>query len=489
MWGAHLEGADVRSILPLTSKATTIGIGPPLITDLSKVQSLTQAQLDTMYGDSLTSIPKHLTRPEHWPDVYTIEHDTNLETEPVRAQPFVFLSYATEDREWIADLRNSLQAEGINIWWDQDILLGQDWRTEIDKHLEASHAVLTCWSEQSVSSKSVAEEASNAQSTNKLVHVRFSDIKLPFGFAGTQHLDLFSTDRFNQSTNWKRLISALRFHLDPPDTEEAAKIFSHDSPVEGEVRQGGKLGFADRPKGVDPIAPDPEDLEQRVSTQIENINDIVDDLSEARINWNTGPLIKSLSRYKAMLQRVPLSWHAPNDRILRIQSVLKDEDLCAALDSYLLDGINLIITRHYDMAPRLRPVQLPPDPDDEIPPAPPVSVTPDDDDELRDAAQNVAAEIRRGIDAGIIDSDIGDSFNELAEDFDEIAEMPAVTDEQRDKKASALRRTVTSSALYLGTVFTTITATVIANALSDPVAATRLYEMLKPWFEFFLRFF
>ncbi len=60
---ADLRGADVRSVLAAPGINNGGGAAK---TDLSTALDLSQAQLDSMIGDSGTLIPKHLKRPAHW---------------------------------------------------------------------------------------------------------------------------------------------------------------------------------------------------------------------------------------------------------------------------------------------------------------------------------------------------------------------------------------------------------------------------------------
>ena len=59
----------------------------------------------------------------------------------------VFLSYCREDRDRVSRLRQELVDAGLQVWWDQDILPGQDWRREIKRALKRAHAVVACCSE------------------------------------------------------------------------------------------------------------------------------------------------------------------------------------------------------------------------------------------------------------------------------------------------------------------------------------------------------
>src|SRR5512135_1484614 len=62
--------------------------------------------------------------------------------------PRVFLSYSRNDFAEVSRLRADLTAHGIEVWWDKDILPGQDWKYEIREAMKRSNAVILCLSGQ-----------------------------------------------------------------------------------------------------------------------------------------------------------------------------------------------------------------------------------------------------------------------------------------------------------------------------------------------------
>lgn len=61
----------------------------------------------------------------------------------------VFLSYCHDNRKDVAQLRDELVAVGEPVWWDQEILGGQDWKHEIRKAMKEAYAVVVCLSKES----------------------------------------------------------------------------------------------------------------------------------------------------------------------------------------------------------------------------------------------------------------------------------------------------------------------------------------------------
>jgi len=60
----------------------------------------------------------------------------------------VFLSYCRENQTEVTRLRDDLIKSGESVWWDQDILPGQDWKYQIRQAMKQSYAVLICLSKE-----------------------------------------------------------------------------------------------------------------------------------------------------------------------------------------------------------------------------------------------------------------------------------------------------------------------------------------------------
>ena len=67
----------------------------------------------------------------------------------------VFLSYCRDNKDQVSPLRDALVAAGEPVWWDQEILPGQDWKMEIRKAMRNSYAVILCLSEETAAARSV----------------------------------------------------------------------------------------------------------------------------------------------------------------------------------------------------------------------------------------------------------------------------------------------------------------------------------------------
>jgi TIR domain-containing protein len=102
----------------------------------------------------------------------------------------VFLSYDHEDSARAAPLAAALESHGHSVWWDRHIHGGAEYNSEIEDAVERSDAVIVLWSEKSVRSAWVRDEAAEGRDAGKLVPVLIEAVKPPMGFRQYQTIDL-----------------------------------------------------------------------------------------------------------------------------------------------------------------------------------------------------------------------------------------------------------------------------------------------------------
>lgn len=94
-------------------------------------------------------------------------------TQGTDSPPHIFLSYAREDGELIEKLAVALEAEGFSVWWDRrNLPVGHLFHRMIDQAIHVSACVLVLWSENSLESDWVWDEANEAKELQKLIPVR-----------------------------------------------------------------------------------------------------------------------------------------------------------------------------------------------------------------------------------------------------------------------------------------------------------------------------
>jgi TolB-like protein len=136
----------------------------------------------------------------------------------------VFVSYATEDRARVRPLIQLLEAQGWTVWWDREIQPGERFDSIIQNALLDSRCVVVVWSEDSVKSEWVMDEATAGKERGVLVPVSLDAVRIPLPFIRTQSAD-FTHWRAGQITEEvQRFLNAVAAQLDqePPDIEALA---------------------------------------------------------------------------------------------------------------------------------------------------------------------------------------------------------------------------------------------------------------------------
>ena len=102
----------------------------------------------------------------------------------------VFLSYDREDAAMATTVARALEKAGHKVWWDRHIRGGSQYSKEIEQALAEADAVVVLWSEQSVDSAWVRDEAANGRDRGVLVPISIDGFEPPLGFRQYQTIDL-----------------------------------------------------------------------------------------------------------------------------------------------------------------------------------------------------------------------------------------------------------------------------------------------------------
>jgi Flp pilus assembly protein TadD len=100
--------------------------------------------------------------------------------------PDIFVSYASEDHDRVAKLVTILEAEGWQVWWDRDLVIGPEFDEAIEKALTKASCVLVAWSKHAIKSRWVRDEANEGSERDVLVPIVIDDIQPPLGFRSAQ---------------------------------------------------------------------------------------------------------------------------------------------------------------------------------------------------------------------------------------------------------------------------------------------------------------
>ena len=121
----------------------------------------------------------------------------------------IFLSYARADVDCARKLAGLVARAGHDVWWDRELHGGSRFTNEIDKALRDAEAVVVLWSESSLESAWVQDEAAEGRDSNRLVPATIDAIRPPLGCRQYQAIDLTDLRNGEQPRQLEELLRAI----------------------------------------------------------------------------------------------------------------------------------------------------------------------------------------------------------------------------------------------------------------------------------------
>jgi adenylate cyclase len=121
----------------------------------------------------------------------------------------IFLSYAREDVDSAKRLAEAVAHAGHEVWWDRHLHGGSRFTNEIDRALKDAEVVVVIWTEASVKSAWVQDEAAEGRDTERLVPVSIDGSRAPLGFRQFHTVELGAWDRGGDSRQLGELLDAI----------------------------------------------------------------------------------------------------------------------------------------------------------------------------------------------------------------------------------------------------------------------------------------
>ncbi len=122
----------------------------------------------------------------------------------------IFISYARSDREKIRLLAETLQQEGLSIWWDPEIPPGKSFDEVIEDAIDKANCIIVLWSESSVRSDWVKTEAAEGKRRNILIPIMLNEVKIPLEFRRIQTANLMNWKGERTSREYQKMLSAIQ---------------------------------------------------------------------------------------------------------------------------------------------------------------------------------------------------------------------------------------------------------------------------------------
>src|ERR1043166_9192751 len=149
----------------------------------------------------------------------------------------IFISYTRVDQSVARTLASALEKEGWSVWWDPKLRAGEHFDEVIEKALTAAKCVIVLWSDQSVKSQYVRDEATYALEHEKLVPIAIKSVELPFRFSGIQTISLFDWNELENSPIYRKLVEDISTALTRPSNLTTEHTSDTEVLLEQEVPQ------------------------------------------------------------------------------------------------------------------------------------------------------------------------------------------------------------------------------------------------------------
>jgi tetratricopeptide (TPR) repeat protein len=192
--------------------------------NMSSLCKRTKQLIKSLNGGVLTNYPLSYSRTTD--ELLVQPSSTESAGKSKRVQKkHVFLSYCRDNLAVVSALRDDLLAAGEPVWWDQQLLGGQDWKLEIRKAMRDSYAVIVCLSADTANRitsglypeilEAIAVYREYAPGSIFIIPVRLSECELPMiEIDATRTLDRIQTiDLFpaaNRPKGLRNLITSLQ---------------------------------------------------------------------------------------------------------------------------------------------------------------------------------------------------------------------------------------------------------------------------------------
>ena len=160
----------------------------------------------------------------------------------------VFISYKSEEGDHARRIADEFKQRGYRVWWSEKLFAGQDFYREVYEVIDQAKAVVVIWSERSIDSKWVFNEAVYAEEQDKLIPVVIGDVKAPPHFRRYHCLDI---------TPW--LASPRKDNFDSLEAAVVEKLRAAD-PLVRPPKEEPEIKEPEPP----PVQPPPQSLPKRI---------------------------------------------------------------------------------------------------------------------------------------------------------------------------------------------------------------------------------
>ncbi|KAF0176928.1 MAG: TIR domain-containing protein [Hyphomonadaceae bacterium] len=126
----------------------------------------------------------------------------------------VVISYKRERLALVQHLAEVLSSYGVDVWWDYQLLAGEEFRRKIESEIRAAKATIVLWCSLSIDAPWVIDEATVAYGLGKLVPTTIEDVMPPIGLRQGHLRSLVEWDCNPEHPSIRALLNDLETKLD-----------------------------------------------------------------------------------------------------------------------------------------------------------------------------------------------------------------------------------------------------------------------------------
>ena len=172
----------------------------------------------------------------------------------------IFISYAKGDRPRVEPLAKALEKHGWSVWWDRKIPPGKTFAQVIQEAINTAKCMIVIWSNESIKSEWVIEEATIGNNRGILVPAKIDSIDPPLGFGRIQAADLTNWNTGKSNLGFTALLDSIKEVVELSEKKDNANFSQLTDQNESIKSEPGNLKSAERESSL--IAPSEKRLEQ-----------------------------------------------------------------------------------------------------------------------------------------------------------------------------------------------------------------------------------
>ena len=147
--------------------------------------------------------------------------------------PDIFISYSTEDVDWVTGLAQALTDCGYSVWWSRKLKAGENYHAGIENALKTARCVVTVWSPAAATSEWVLAESNHARKRGVLVPLVYLPTEIPLGFQARHYTKLQDWLGDVNETGFQDLLRGIESVLQQHDSQDENPKLTPTAPQGG----------------------------------------------------------------------------------------------------------------------------------------------------------------------------------------------------------------------------------------------------------------